>query len=361
MEEIEFLDRELLLAYKKARKGKRETKDEFEFEINLERNLINLRNDIYNRRYKPSPGIAFVVDNPVYREIFAAPFRDRVVHHFLYNMVYDWWDRRFIYDSYSCRVGKGVLFGVERLAKMIRKVSKGYRENAYIIKLDLAGYFMSLPREGLYERVVWGLDRQFVDKGFVYEICKFLWREVIFDDPTIGVVKRGSEKEWSKVPDNKSLFCQPKGKGIVIGNLSSQLLSNIYLDLLDRYVVYNLGYKNYGRYVDDFFIVVSKEEYEQALRDIKAIENYLERIGLKLHERKRWVNDMGKGVKFLGMVVKPGRIMPGRRLSKNMRKAVERLARGEGEIESIISYFGHMVHIDSYKIAKEILAEFGLD
>lgn len=282
----EWLLNELFVAYLAARQHKRSTKDEHIFELNAMQNLVMLRDDIMARRYKPSRGVAFIISKPVIREIFAAPFRDRVVHHFLYNQVAEWWDKRFIYDSYSCRVGKGTLFGIQRLQKHMRQVTQMGTREAYVIKLDLQGYFMSLPRQGIYDRVCWGLERQYdKEHKWLKWLVQYLWHEVIFDDPIKGVRIRGSVHDWDVLPDNKSLFCQPPGKGIVIGNLSSQLISNIYLDQLDRYVKYELGYKHYGRYVDDFYMIVLKEDLAQAMRDVVKINDFLHGLELTLHPK----------------------------------------------------------------------------
>ena len=121
----QWLEEQLLVAYFDARKGKRCTEDEHKFEVNYLDNLMILKDDILNRCYHPSPGTAFVVDRPVKREIFAAPFRDRVVHHFLYNMVADWWDRRMYYASASCRVNKGTLFAVRQLERQVKSITQG--------------------------------------------------------------------------------------------------------------------------------------------------------------------------------------------------------------------------------------------
>ena len=355
----EWLYDQLYEAYLRARKGKRRTKDEFIFEINEGENLLLLRDDIINRTYKPSRGIAFVIHQPVIREVFAAPFRDRVVHHFLYNTVYDWWDRRLIYDSYSCREGKGTLFGIERLDHHIRKVSQQYSRETYVIKLDIQGYFMSLPRTRLYSRAIWGLDRQFPKGGRVYETCKFLWREIIFDEPCAGVKKRGGEKSWKKLPDSKSLFCQPPGRGIVIGNLSSQLLSNIYLDTFDRFVTMQLGYKHYGRYVDDFYIVVTREELDRAMKDVEVMEDVLLEMGLTLHPNKRYIQNVRHGVAFLGATIYPHHIVPGRRVIRNFKNAI-REGQGEGNyVESVTSYMGHMAHFDSKRAIGKCFEEVG--
>lgn len=153
---------ELYVAYLEARRGgKRSTFDEHKFEVNEYENLINLRDSLLDKTYRPSRGTAHIIHNPVIREIFAASFRDRIIHHWMYDNVCDWWDERFIYDSYSCREGKGTKFGIERLSHHIQSASDNYRKRVWVIKLDIQGYFMSLPRQKLYERAMWGLNRQF--------------------------------------------------------------------------------------------------------------------------------------------------------------------------------------------------------
>lgn len=359
----DWLLEKLYRAYLEARKGKRKTFDEHRFEVNDFQNLVDLRDSIIERRYKPSRGEAFIIHDPVMREIFAAPFRDRVVHHFLYDISYDWWDKHFIYDSYSCREKKGGLLGQERLEHFIRKASQNYKENVTVIKMDIQGYFMSLNRKKLYERVCWGLDRQFKEKNQLYRTVKYLWKEIIFDDPTKGVKIRGRLSDWNGLPKNKSLFFQPEGQGIVIGNLTSQLLSNIYLDQLDRFITVGLGYKMYGRYVDDFFIVVPESQKNQAIRDIKEIDNFLDSLGLKLHPKKCIIRDAKQGISFLGAVIYPGYKVPGKRLKKKCRTAIREFASGKDgtKIETVVSYMGHLKHLNSKKFLKKVFEENGWD
>ncbi len=358
----DWLLEQLYDAYLQARKHKRATRDEHSFELNLMENLMILCDDIIERRYQPSRGVAFIIWKPVTREIFAAPFRDRVVHHFLYNQVYDWWDRRFIYDSYSCRVGKGALLGVQRMQKHMRQVSQMNTREAVAIKLDLRGYFMSLPRRRVFERVAWGLDQQFGnERKWLKRILRFLWRQVIFDDPIRDVRIRGRQKDWDDLPRDKSLFYQPPGQGVVIGNLSSQLISNIYLDQLDRFVKFELGYKHYGRYVDDFFLIVTKEELPRALADVEKINDFLRELGLTLHPRKRYIQDVRKGVPFLGAVVYPWAITPARRIKGNFYRALVEYEKGMRDESSIISYIGHTKHIQGKKMCRRLFAKTGFD
>lgn len=349
------LELNLYKAYLEARKGgKRKTFDEHRFEANAIANIINLEKSIRNRTYVPSRSEAHIVREPVIREIFAAPFRDRVVHHLLFGTVYPWWDKRFIYDSYSCRKNKGVLFGVQRLDHHIRAVSQNYAKKCYVLKLDIQGYFMSLPRKELLERALWGLKQQFAGRedSEEYKIMKFLWQEIIMDDPVKGARRRGRLSDWNDLPKSKSLFYQPAGRGIVIGNLTSQLLSNVYLDQLDRFVTLELGYKHYGRYVDDFFIVVTEEQLPQLKKDVKVIEEYLKSIRLTLHPKKRLLVESSQGVPFLGAVVHHGYIVPGKRLQKNVIRAYKEVVAGERSIDTVPSYLGHLKHINGYTLAK---------
>ena len=366
IEDLRILDNVLrtmlFYAYKDARKGgKRRTHDEHKFEVNLFENLRLLRRDLVNFMYKPSRSTAHIIYNPVIREIFSAPFRDRIIHHLVFATVYPWWDRHFIYDSYSCRDGKGTLFGILRLEHHIRVVSHNFTRPAYILKLDIEGYFMSLPRKELYQRAIWGLDKQFEGRThtLTYKLMKYLWREIIFDDPVKGARKKGDLDGWHILPKRKSLFGQPKGKGIVIGNLTSQLLSNIYLDMLDRYVVFDLGYKHYGRYVDDFYIVVPEEQKEQLKQDKRAVAKFLERKKLRLHPHKQLFVESRQGVPFLGAVVYRGYIVPGKRLKTNMRKACREVEMGYRDGVSIISYLGHMKNLDSHLAVKRIFDSVG--
>ena len=356
----EWLLEQLFIAERAARKGKLVTRDVYVFEMHLRENLEQLAHDIWTGKYKPSRGIAFIVRKPVIREIFAAPFRDRIVHHFLYNMIYDWWDRRFINNSYSCRKGKGAFYGVKMLRKQIIHVSHDYTRPTHIIKLDIQGFFMSISHQKVYERVVWGLNRQFAKNPDLNKLLKYLWKEVIFDDPCEGVSFRGKKSDWKDLPKAKSLFAQPLGVGIVIGNLSSQLLANIFLDLLDRYIMYELGYKAYGRYVDDFYIIVPEENYAQAKRDVFKIEKFLkETLGLTLHPNKRYIQEVNKGVEFLGVVMYKKCVVPSKRFKNSLAQGVAEVGMGYRDVSAICSYLGRLKHMDGKKLTAQVFKYMG--
>lgn len=352
---------ELFLAEREARQGgKRATRDAHAFEANLMENLINLRDDLWDETYEPSRGTAHIVFKPVQREIFAAPYRDRIVHHFIIDHISDWWERRLCYDSGSCRKGKGTSFCVERLRKHINQLSEGGKKEIVVVKMDISGYFMHINRKILYKRVMWGVNRQFGDnRGKRYRILKHAIRAVVFDDPVLGVLIQGDYENWRGLPDDKSLFCQPPGRGMVIGNLTSQFFSNIYLDALDRYITMKLGYKHYGRYVDDFYIVVYRKDLEKVKQDVAAIARFLEGIGLTLNPKKTRVIYSWQGVPFLGVVVKNGAVMPGKRLTHNFKRAAYKYSAGHAEEASVVSYLGMMVHLNGWKVTDKIFKQFG--
>lgn len=350
------LEDTLFECYMMARRGKRKTVDEHKFEVFLEENLKQLADDIIHRRWKPSRSKAFVTHTPVDREIFAAQFNDRIVHHLLYAIVAPWWDKRFIYDSYSCRVGKGTDFGAERMQIFMRKASSNCKRKAYVLKGDISGYFMSLNRQTLYNKVMWGLKKQFPERGFLYKLCEYLWREVIFDDPCLGARIVGRKKDWVVLPYNKSLFHQPPGQGIVIGNLTSQLLSNIMLNDFDWYVKRKLGFNFYGRYVDDFFIVVSAEEYARAKQAFdEEIPARLKEEGLLMHPKKVYIQEVTKGCPFLGKMVRPFVLMPGKRYLKNMNKAFKGYVKGDVSLETVQSYIGMSHHMAAFSAMDKAL------
>ena len=348
---------ELFIAELAARKGgKRKTYDTHAFEVNLFENLSRLRDALWNYDYHPNRGTAHVIFDPVQREIFAAPYVDRVAHHFVVNAMVDYVDKRLCYESCSCRVGKGTSFGIERLHHHVQAVSDNYKRPCYIIKMDISGYFMHIKRDILYHLMIQWLDKIFAgNQKKRYSILKHAIHEIVFDDPVKGVKIQGSYEDWRGLPEDKSLFAQPPDQGLVIGNLTSQFSSNIYLDPLDRFVMFDLGYKHYGRYVDDFYIVVTEEQLAKAKKDIKVIGMFLQEYGLSLNPKKTRVIPYMQGVPFLGMVVRGPMVIPGKRLTRNFNLAVTDFVTGVKDIDSIISYFGMLQNYDSKMVVKKIL------
>jgi len=307
---------DIFKAYYEARKKKRNTYSQVRFEEKLSANLISLYEEVRDRTYKPGRSMCFIIRDPVQREIFAASFRDRIIHHYLYDKLEKIFEPAFIYDSYSCRKGKGTLFGIERLEHHIRSCSDNYHRECYVLKLDLEGYFMNIDRCILFDLIMKKIDDKYwrgcLPKGFDYDTVVFLLKKVVFLDPTAGCRIKGKKEDWRGLPPTKSLFYSKPRCGLPIGNLTSQLFSNIYLNELDWFCKRELKAKHYGRYVDDFFIVAADKslliEYKSRIRIF--LTDFLH---LKLNDAKTRIYSTKKGVPFLGAVVSPsGRFMRSR-------------------------------------------------
>jgi len=314
---------DLFNAYYQARKNKRNKSSAIAFEINYERKLFKLGRELINGTYKIGQSICFISFKPLQREIFAADFRDRIVHHLIYNYIKSIFEKSFINDSYSCRIKKGTLYGIKRLDRFIRSCSKNYKRDCYVLKLDIKGYFMSIDRNILYKKVAEKI------KNFDGEIeFSKLWilpiiEQIIFHDPTENCVIKGKRLNWKGLPKSKSLFYAKKHKGLPIGNLTSQLFGNVYLDDFDHFVKYELNCKYYGRYVDDIVIVHADNEYLKLL--IPIIRNYLKlSLDLDLHPNKIYLQHYRKGTYFLGAYLKPYRIYIRNNVKDNFYKNVEK-------------------------------------
>jgi len=321
-------------AYFDARRHKRNTNSQLAFEMDCEHNLMELYEEIKGRTYVPSRAVCFLVLHPVKREIFASQFRDRVVHHLLYNYLAPIFELRLIHDCYSCRKGKGTSFGINRFEHHIRSCSDNYRRQAWVLKLDIKGYFMSIDRQKLHTMVVKTLKKFWKsrsDDGRKWgermdkETILYLLYQIIYRDPARNCEVRGNMKDWGDLPPSKSLLKSPEGVGLPIGDLTSQLFSNVYLHELDVFIKETLRCKHYGRYVDDFFIV---HESKAFLRDqIPVIRDFLsQELGLTLHPNKIYLQECRKGAPFLGGIIKPYRRYAASRSIKSFSKAVGRMS-----------------------------------
>jgi len=354
---------ELFQAYIKCRRYKRSTANAIAFEVDYESNLVKLCEEINSGTYQPGKSITFIVNEPVKREIFAADFRDRVVHHLIIGKLNSLFEKEFIHDSYACRTGKGTHFGIQRINRFIRQCSKNYTQDCYILKLDIKGFFMSIDKGILFEKLKVFINDRYkeLDKDLVVELC----RKVIFYDPTKKCIIKGKRENWQGLPPNKSLFYSPKNYGLPIGNLTSQILANFYMNLFDHFIKYDLKIRFYGRYVDDFIIVHPDKEYLKSV--IPKIKNFLEKeLQLTLHPNKIYLQHYTKGVKYLGAVIKPYRTYIANRTKGNLYHAIRKqnlIARGHKPTEeekgkflsSMNSYLGIMKHYKTYRLRQRII------
>lgn len=375
---------QLFEAYIECRNHKRNTTAALAFEVNLEDNLVELYRELTEGRYRISRSIAFVVEKPVRREVFAADFRDRVVHHLLIKLLMPHFEREFIYDSYACRPGRGTLFGMRRIRRFISQCSGGYAQDCYVLKCDISGFFMNIDRGRL-----WMMLEQFIDKtewnnDAEKSFVQSLTRQIVMHNPIEGCHINGSHKRWDNLPANKSLFGvnnlpMPNGysatydgdgspKGLPIGNLTSQWFGNFYLNRLDHYVKHTLGVRYYGRYVDDFVIIHPDKEY---LKEVKRnVESFVrDKLLLELHPRKCHLQHYTKGVLFLGVTIKGAVMLTGRRTKGGFydmlygwnRVARQRLLTPD-ELkqvrDSTNSYWGLMQHHNSYHLRRRMARRF---
>ena len=354
---------EVFEAYFSCRSNKRNTINALAFELDYESNLIQLWKELNDGSYQPGKSIAFIVHKPVKREIFAADFKDRVVHHLIINKLNPLFEKEFIQDSYACRVGKGTHHGINRANKFILQCSKNYTKDCYVLKLDIEGFFMHINKEILFCRLRKFIEVQYKqnDKELVLGIC----HKIIFNSPTENCIIQGSSKNWDGLPKNKSLFQSLPICGLPIGNLTSQIFANYYMSSFDHFIKKEICIRYYGRYVDDFIIVHPDKEFLKSL--IPILSNFLlSTLQLTLHPKKIYLQHYTKGVKFLGTVIKPNRICIANRTKGNFYNAIQKhnnvvrlekpkKAELNSFLSSMNSYLGIMKHYKTYCLRKNML------
>ncbi len=304
----------LYRAYRRCRRRKRNTLNALRFEQDLEENLVALHEELSAGTYRPGRAVAFLVEKPKRREIFAADFRDRVVHHVLVGYLEPRWERRFIHDSYACRRGKGTHKGVERLRAFTRKVTANGTRRAWYLQLDVRGFFNSIDRDILYARLAAKEDDPVV-LGLI--------RALVFYEPTEHcILQRAQPADFEQLPAHKTLFKAAPGCGLPIGNLTSQFFANVYLDALDQFVKHQLQARYYLRYCDDL-VLLSTDPAEVAAWESEIKSFLSQTLHLTLNDRRRPVSD---GIDFLSYIVRPAYLLVRRRV---VNACYARLARAE--------------------------------
>ncbi|NCO46343.1 MAG: RNA-directed DNA polymerase, partial [Vibrio sp.] len=252
---------------------------------------------------KPGRSICFVVKEPSPREIFAASFKDRVVHHLLIREILEMGERKFIFDSFACRKNKGTHAAVKRLKRFIRKVTQNYKKEAFYCQLDISGFFMSIDHDILFSIFKKFISKQDKPNQWEEEVL-WLARTIIFYKPTKNYLIKGSPSLFKLIPPRKSLFESGENAGLPIGNYSSQFFANLYLNELDQFIKRELKCRYYVRYVDDFILLDRDKEKLKFWRD--EINDFLkENLKLELNLNKIKIQPIDKGIDFLGYFVKP--------------------------------------------------------
>ena len=336
--------------YLACRRNKRNTVNALRFEINAEENVLRLEQELQNKTYCPSRSILFASRKPKLREIFAADFRDRVVHHVLVDHLERIYEPVFIHDSYACRKNKGTHAAVIRLQSFLRKASVSDKARAHYLQLDIKDFFTSIDKNILFCL----MKKKISNKDILW-----LTGKIIFHDPTKSFILRDSENIVNKIPSNKSLFGKDNLKGLPIGNLTSQFFGNVYLNELDQFIKHALKARFYIRYVDD--LVLLSRERDELIRWMKEIEDFLiTRLGLKLHPKRRKLQPISNGINFLGYIIRKDYILVRRRVINNLNSHLRHFERlnSINPINALRaclqSYLGHFKWANTYRLMNNL-------
>lgn len=308
----------LLLAWKEFVRGKRGKRDVQEFQLRLMDNIFALHGDLRNRTYRHGPYQAFSIQDPKHRDIHKATVRDRLLHHALYRVSYPFFDRTFIADSYSCRVEKGTHRAFRRFSEFTRRVSRNHTRTCWVLKCDVRKFFASID-QGILVGI---LDSSVPDPGI-----RWLCREII-----------------------ESFSSAAPGKGLPLGNLTSQLLVNIYMNEFDQFVKHRLKARCYIRYADDFVLLAEDRMWLEAL--LSGIAIFLERrLKLALHPSKVSIRTVASGIDFLGWIHFPDhRVLR----TSTKRRMLARMA-GEPSDTAVGSYLGLLKHGNTYGLQQQVI------
>ncbi len=302
----------LHLSWKEFKKGKSKKEDVRLFKKDLQKNIFNLHDELTNLNYRHAGYFSFYIKDPKLRHIHKACVKDRVLHHAIFRILYPIFDKMFIFDSYSCRTGKGTHRAIFRLREFFRKASKNNNKTCYVLKCDIKKFFNSIDQDILLNLI----------------------ENKIKDDNVIWLIK---------------IIIKSFPAGLPLGNITSQLFANIYLNELDQYVKHDLKTKYYIRYCDDLIIISSDKKFLG--KSILAINDFLKnKLRLQLHPNKVFIKTLASGIDFLGWV----NFYNHRILRKSTRKRMFRKLLINSTPETLNSYFGLIKHGNTYKIRKEI-------
>jgi retron-type reverse transcriptase len=321
----------LYISWKEFKRGKTKKLDVQKFEMFLEDNLFNLHQELKSRTYRHSNYTDFYIIDPKLRQIHKASVKDRVLHHAIYRILYPIFDKNFIFDSYSCRNRKGAQKAVLRLENFCRKASKNYTRICYCLKCDIKKYFDSID----------------------HKILVALLRKQINDEEVMWLLKETIRSfKQNAVMD----------KGVPLGNLTSQLFANIYLNESDQFIKHRLKIRFYLRYTDDFIIVHQDIDFLE--RIIPQIKEFLAQyLKLDLHPQKVTIRKISQGIDFLGYVALPHyrvlRTNTKRRMFKKIQSKLKYLIAGVVDFISFEqtrqSYLGILKHCHSYKLKNKAI------
>ena len=351
----------LYRAWRRARRQKVPSHNQLRFDARWARGLLQLQREIVAGTWTPRRSTCFIATRPKAREIHAPDFADRVVHHWLIPQLEAIYEPGFIHDSYANRAGKGSHAAVRRLQTFVRQVDSGQPDGWYL-QLDIRNFFNSIHRPTLWAM----LKRRLQRHGATAEVMQVTHALLKRAPLHAGVDVRATTAELAQVPAHKRLANAPAGRGLPIGNLSSQFFANAYLDALDQFVKHTLRAKRYLRYVDDFVLVHhDRRQLEHWQAQITAFLRDELRLELKDDIRLRRLRD---GIDFLGYVVRPTHTLVRPRVVAHMREALSewetthvrgnRIRATPDALRRIqatsASYAGHLGHANSTRLTASL-------
>ncbi len=323
-----------MLCWDEFKNGKSKKYDVMEFERHLEDNIFKLHSELYDLTYRHEPYVRFHIYDPKHRIIDKAEVKDRLIHHIVFKELYRTFNPIFIYHSYSSRDNKGTHLAVKNLSNVLRKVSQNYTQTAYVLKGDIKKFFHSISHRKLFDMI----KNRIHDRRFLWLIQQIISSFSVND-------MDGFSKE----------------RGLPIGNLTSQIFANIFLDKFDWFVKKQLKIKYYFRYADDFAIVSQDQKYLECL--VVLIKDFLnKKLDLELHPQKVEIKKFSQGIDFLGYVVLPYYITLRTKSKKKMFSKIKenKIKLNQGLVsrdffdQSMQSYYGMLKHCKSHKLKKRL-------
>lgn len=349
---IELIDQ----GYRDCCKHKGGTWGCIEYKMDFISNNYQLYKELNSMTYEIGVSKAFCVTRPKLREVWCATFKDRCVHHILAIKFLSIFEGYMTDNTYACRKGKGVDYGINHLREQIEAISEDYTKETWILKCDLSGFFMSIDRGLLYNIVEDIIRKEYHEDDI--EFWLWLWKKVIMNDPTKNCTKVGDLSLFGKLPENKSLFTNGEGKGLPIGNLPSQILANLLMGIFDKWIMARLGNgSGYGRYVDDF-VCISRDK-QLLLNTLEDARAWLKvNLGLTLHPNKVYLQEARKGVQMTGAIIKPHRVYTINRTKEHLFGLIKRWNELDkptsGQVRAFAcrcnSLLGLMIRRDTYAI-----------
>lgn len=341
-----------------------------------EADLWQLVAEVESRTYTPGRSICFCVTWPKLREIFAADFRDRIVQHWICLRLTPIIEERFVEQgsvSHSCRKGHGTTAAAKALRRDIIDVSEVYSKEAWVCKIDVRSFFMSIDTD-----ILWRLLEAFIKehyKGADIDTLLYLSEVTVKHRPQDNCRRKGDLSLWDKLPAHKSLFSNPPGKGMAIGNITSQLLANFYMSYYVARIL-PMVHAADGRlegYVDDWAAVFPRKEDCLRFRD-ESRRILKDVLDLELHPDKFYLQEVRKGVTFVGKVLKPGRTYVANRTTGGLTRSLMKLethcakmvtnGANSADLEtlqhlvsSVNSYLGFFVRTASYRLRRKLFAK----